>query len=320
MNSFLPDQKPPWQLSQRALGFTIIELLVSVAILALLATLTLEILSQTTRATQKSTAQLETSSDARVVLDRINQDISAAIVGPSASILYGSSGSNSTLGFLSQTRARLTTDTALAENLRGSAIGYKVRSFSSPGGGSVNLLGRGDGRLTFWKEDASQRARYNLADFFQASGLPAALASSAGSDDTLLEWTPSGVGVVRFHVSFLLNDGTIVQTPPGYKDFGRPQGGSSLDTGACIPIAFSPLVSDDASQRFVKALIVSLAVLDDQARMRAEKGNILSALTGTLANPADGQTAVQFWSSKLPDLPDSLRQSVRFFEKTISIN
>lgn len=308
------------ELDLRICAFSLIELLVAMAILAIVSVLTLEILRQTSQAAEKSTALLETSYDARVVLDRLKRDISAAMLGPGSCMLFGTSSGNSALGFLAQSRARFTPNADVAENLRGSAVGYKMRDFPGPNGSIVNMLARGDGRLTYWEKNPTERAASNPAEFFGVSGLPNALQSSAGADAALLEWTQSGMGIVRFHTSFLLNDGTIVQTPPIHKDFGQPQGGSSLDTGAFQPVAFSAAVSGDAEQRFVKAIIVSLAVLDDKSLAQAQQVGHLADLMQSLGSPPDGDTAMNLWNQKLEDLPQPLRSSMRFFERTIPIN
>ena len=311
---------PAWR------GFTLLELLVAFVILTIVLTLTMEILIQTTNTTRVSDQQMETSAAARIALEALGKDIGSAMLGGGATMLFSSGGNNAdpSLGFLTTGRARFTANARVAGNLRGSVVAYKMRDFELPVSGknqTIRVLGRADGRLAYWEKDSTEKTDFDLGQIFRATALPADLSSATGGgDENTVSWTPLGTGVLRFDVGFLLDDGTITQTPPHHLDFGTFPGGSPLNTGSAIPVAFAAANSADVNKRYVKALIVSLAVLDAKTRDLAFKTQILDELRGVLGNPPAGRIAADFWNGKLTDLSPVTRKSIRFYKRTYFIN
>jgi hypothetical protein len=128
--------------------------------------------------------------------------------------------------------------------------------------------------------------------------------------------------VVRFHISFVLDDGTIVQDPPVYTmvspDLGTQTtflNGKTLDAGR-VAVAFS---SENAppSGRYVKSLIVAVACVDPVALTKASSAQLGEVQT-TLGTPANGQTPLALWQSNLGSISfPPLRQSLRFYQRTI---
>jgi len=301
-----------------------VEVLVSLSVLVVVVVLTTQMLSATSRATKSSDQQMESSAAARIIFQSIGRDLNAALLNGGATILFynDTSAQSSAIGFLSQARARFTSVATVANNLRGSIVGYRMRDFSIPVAGvsrNLSLLARGDGRLTYSEANAGERANFDFAKIFESTGLPNDL-SSAASDQNVLQWEIAGGSVLRFHVSFLLDDGNIVQTPPRYLEFGQPEGGSPLNTAPCVPIAFSTATSSDPAKRYVKGIIVSLAVLDGQTRDRAVQANVLGEMQTKLGTPPNGRTALDFWNENLTSLNAITKRSVRFYERTFPIN
>ena len=307
-------------------GFTLVEVLVSLSVLVIVVVFTTQMLSETSRATKSSDQQMEASSAARIIFQSFGSDLNAALLHGGSTILFynGASAQDSALGFLSQSRARFTSDAAVAGNLRGSIVGYRMRNFSIPvagGNQDLRLLARGDGRLTYFEANATERASFDFAKIFETAGLPTDLSSqNVAADQTIVQWDVAGGNILRFHLSFLLDDGSIVQTPPRYQGFGQPEGGTPLNTGTCVPIAFSSATSSDLTKRYVKGIIVSLAALDVQSRDRALQAGVLGEMQNVLSGPPDGRTALDFWNEKLANLNDITKRSVRFYERTFPIN
>ena len=151
------------------------------------------------------------------------------------------------------------------------------------------------------------------------------------NDQRVVNWQIIGNAIFRLHISFVLNDGRIVQTPPAYRNFYSNGG---MGTTGCIPIAFSRETSNDIAQAYVKGIIVGVAVLDEKTRNLAYKtDNAFWTTVGTkISRPtADGETPVQFWSRKLATLisnnpPDPMylfppiRQNLRFYQRFYNVD
>ncbi len=322
----------------QARGFSLVEILVALAVLAFVLVMTAKMAGETLLVTQASGKQIDASSMGRVVLDRLGIDLSGALLNGGATILFdgGSSGGttdpsgNSALGFASKSRARLSFNDPVDADVRGIVLGYKIRNQATPlGSGStaqVPLIARGDGTLTFAQTSAGYKADFSLWSIFGENGrnLPSDI-SKATSDTSFLTWQGLGDGVIRFHVTFLLDDGRMVQSlqqgsAPNwtlnatYRDFPSKGG-----TGTTLPIAFSAATSADPNGRYVKGMVVGVVVLDPATLRLAvtNDANYPLTLAGQLKRPVgDGETPQGVWQSnldKISFLP--VRQNIRFYQR-----
>lgn len=321
---------------RRCGGFTLVELLIAMSLMALLLVFVMQMLSGTTATITASTKQMDTGSMARIVLDRFGNDFSGALFSGGATALYypdpGNAG-NSAIGFVSASRARgpTTASAAWATDTRSAFIGYKVRLVSQvlpgPTAADVPSLNRGDGRFTFSARDVGQKATYNLWDVFGAANtrMPADLTSGS---EGILNWQIIASGIFRVHISFVLDDGRIVQTPPTYRSFFVNGG-----TGSCLPLAVSAETSNDLNRRYVKGLIVGVAVLDEATRnlVYSADNDFWTTIGDKIRRPTqDGETPVEFWNSRLATLVSNVpadadyifppvRQNLRFYERFYSL-
>lgn len=315
------------------------EMLVSMGVVALLLTFVMQMLSSTTATITASNKQMDTASLARIALDRFHNDFTGALLTGGATALFydepGNAG-NSAIAFVSSSRARgaaqsnpWTTDT------RSAFAGFRVRlgtqNIGLPGTTALPALNRGDGRFTFSTQDIVNKASYNLWDVFGAarSRLPADLTEASGSDENVLNWQIIASGIFRLHISFVLDDGRIVQTPPAYRDFFANGG-----TGSCVPIAFSASTSADLNRRYVKGLIVGVTVLDEATRNLAYRvdNNFWTTVGEKLRRPTnEGETPVQVWNENLAEFTSSnpndaeylfppVRQNIRFYQRFYSVS
>jgi type II secretory pathway pseudopilin PulG len=318
-------------------GFTLVELLVAIGVVTLLLVLFLQLLSATTTTITRSNKQLDASSFARIALDRFGNDWSGAILTNGATALYytspGSSG-NSALAFVTASRARGPTSSATGwtTDTRSAYVGYKVTPFSQSVPGSstqqpLPSLGRADGRFTFSTQAIGSKATYNLWDLFGTGNnrIPWDLSNvppttGARTDEACMNWQLLVNGVFRLHISFVLDDGSVVQTPPGYRNF-FVNGGSSAP---CTPIAFSSTFSADPNRRYVKGIIVGLAVLDEKTRNLAylSDNNFVSTINGQILRPTlDGETPELTWNRNLASVTfQPARQNLRFFQRFFAVN
>jgi prepilin-type N-terminal cleavage/methylation domain-containing protein len=318
-------------------GFTLVEMLVAMAVMTLLLTFVFQMLSGTTATINASNKQMDTALLARIVLDRFGNDFSGALFSNGATALYysdpGNAG-NSALGFVSASRARGPTTAAgpWTTDVRSAIVGYRIRSVLQNVGrtatANIPSLNRGDGRLTFSVRDAGQKATYNLWDVFGSNSTRMPNDLISGSEG-ILNWQIIANGIFRMHISFILDDGRVVQTPPSYQNFFANGG-----TGSCVPLAVSAEQSADLNRRYVKGLIVGVAVLDETTRNLAYSvdNTFWTTVAGKIGRPSqDGETPVEFWNARLATLTSSapnsadylfppVRQSLRFYERFYSVS
>ena len=297
-NRLLSTFRPPLS------AFSLIELLVAMAVMAMILVGTLQVITNTSKAIKIADSQREAGSAARVALDRLAADFSTAMLTGGATAVYLNDGKNSQIGFLCLSRTRKT-DTS-STSPRAAIIAYAVLPTSETVSGQAVTYGglqRGDSETAYTGQ---------FVGIF--TGLPSA--------SNPANWEPLGSGVVRFHISFVLDDGTIVQDPPVYTmvspDLGTQTtflNGKTLDAGR-VAVAFS---SENAppSGRYVKSLIVAVACVDPVALIKASSAQLGEVQT-TLGTPANGQTPLALWQSNLGSISfPPLRQSLRFYQRTI---
>jgi len=298
-------------------GFSLIELLVATAVMAMLLVMTLQVLSQTNAAIRSSDRQMGTASEVRGALDRFETDFSTAMLtGGATALVLDSNSDNSYIRFICLSRAR---DDGTMNQPRGAIIGYGVNDIKETIGGrqvQYGTLIRGDGRARF------SLANSTLAQVFQK------LSQSPPPSD-FMTWEPLGSGLVRFHISYLLDDGSIVQIPPAYSMLS-PQdnlpvsflNGLPLNPG-WMAVAFSPSnapASGPLQGRYVKALIVAVAGLSAEVVALAEDAGKLSEVTSLLKSPTGNETALQVWETNFNDMTFApLRQGIRFYQRTIAV-
>ena len=318
-------------------AFTLVELLVSMTILAVIIVLITQVLSMVTTATSASNRQMDCSSLARIALDRFGNDFEGMISqGGATAVYYSESGAtgNSAIGFVSKSRPRFTTSTGgsptrlVSTDIRGATIGYRMKNtsvtFSGVNQVSFPMLNRGDGPFTFSIQSSGSRSAYHFPHVFArqiVSGttprLPGDLVSTSGTERAV-NWQGMALGLLRMHISFVLSDGRVVQDPPAYLNFqaedsaNPPSNLAVMDsngkyspageTSLVTPIAFSRVDSKDVNGLYVKGLIVGLVVLDESTLKLSylQDNAFVSKVATKLGRPTvDGQSPMQVWNNNL---------------------
>lgn len=300
-------------------GFTLIEVLVATAVLALLLVLTLQILGNTSTVSRTSDRRMDAAAQARGALARFGADFSGAMLSHGATALgtVADAGDPASIAFLSRARARAASSGAPAwqNDLRGAMIAYRMNERS---------LERGDGRFTFSGQDPGNHVASDLSAVFTG------MAGALDSGGNFLEWTPLGEGVVRFHVSYQLDDGTVTQTPPEYT-MTSPQTGNpttflnGANVSPALAIAFTPQNAPAAGPhpgRHVRALIVGVAVVDrltlEQSSDHLDELDDLG--TPGVAPSGDTDTPLVLWQDNLDEIAfPPLRQNLRFYQRLIPV-
>jgi prepilin-type N-terminal cleavage/methylation domain-containing protein len=294
-------------------GFTLIELMASMILFSIIIGLTVWAVGSATDTTSAAEKQMDTSAQARAFFDRLDADLNTMITEGGITALYcvnnpGPSG-NSAIGFICRARPRANSDTAVNQNFRGAVVGYQVRDAEDLGG-TFPMVSRGDGALLYTNSGTNADHRFAQIMKNTADDL-------AGGSENMLDWQTSGSGILRFHISFLLNDGTIVQQPPAFRNFGVAINSS------CKPIPFRAEDSADTNGAYVVGLIAGVAVLDTKTRDSAFKNN--SSFPARFGRPErEGETALAVWNKSLRrlgpnEISKPVRANIRFYERIFTV-
>jgi hypothetical protein len=294
-------------------GFTLVELLAAMILFSMIIGMTAWAVIGATDTTAGAEKQMDTTMQARAFLDRFGADLNAMMdEGGLTALYYGDTSNaagNSAIGFVCRSRPRV----ASADS-RGVVVGYRINDTTDLSG-SYPMISRGDAELRYSAsmksilENASNDLEDGSSDLFQLGGQPT--------------WQVLGTGIIRFHISFLLNTGQIVQAPPNFKTTASifPDG---VSTGDCQFIPFR--AEDSATGDYVVGLIASIAVLDTRTRDQAFKSDTTGTFPGKFERPpASGtsseKTALSVWNEKLltANISKPVRANIRFYERMFTV-
>ena len=291
-------------------GFTLVELLVAVAVLALILAMMGQIAIGTSNSIGNSSRNISIDRMANVVLDRIGDEISGMVKSGSATLVaIKNSDGNDGLALLSNGRVEDRSYQANTVRLGVFGFGVAPQSYYDATGSAstpVPMVCQGSGAVLFTGSKQQYEPNYALqgattdVSNWMAAGSPI---TTAGTELGVPE--PLGTGAFRFEVCFLRSDGKLISTtaPPLNKNFVTPPTTTPATptplvvfTSPQYPLAFNADESNDlANQTFIRAIVVGIAVIDPQSQKRM--GNKLSTLasTSTFPKTADNQTPMQAW-------------------------
>jgi prepilin-type N-terminal cleavage/methylation domain-containing protein len=284
-------------------GFTLIELLAAMILFSMIIGMTAWAVIGATDTTAGAEKQMDTTMQARAFLDRFGADLNNMMDEGGLTALYYSNASdaagNSAIGFVCRSRPRV----ASADS-RGAVVGYRINDTSDLSG-SYPMISRGDAELRY---SASMKSILENASNDLLDG-----------GTRIFQWQVLGTGIIRFHISFLLNDGKVVQTPPTYRtptDDVFPKG---VSTGSFQFIPFR--AEDSVSGNYVVGLVASVAVLDTRTRDVAFKSD--STFPSKFERPAasSDKTALSAWNEKLltANISKPVRANIRFYERMYTV-
>lgn len=287
-------------------GFTLVELLASMVLFSMIIGLTAWAVIGATDTTSGAEKRMDTASQARAFFDRFGADFTTMITEGGITAFYdegGGSGGNSAIGFICQSRPRATSG-----DRRGVVVAYRINNTEDIDGQDYPMASRGDGSLLYADPIGSiiEKASGDLSD---------------GGND-ILNWQVLGTGIIRLHISFLLNNGKTVQTPPSYKmptDQVFPKGVSIASSCKLIPIR----AEDSVDGTYVVGMTLGIAVLDTRTRNLAFKST--PSFADQFSRPlVDGDTPIAVWNKKLETLGDSqiskpVRANIRFYERMYTV-
>ncbi|MCX6846131.1 MAG: type II secretion system protein [Verrucomicrobia bacterium] len=301
-------------------GFTLLELIAAMVVGAMLLTMSLQILGQSSATVKAADKQRNAEAQLRAALDRFTADFSSAMLDGGATPIWNTTATGSEIFFVCRSHPG-TTSLSSTLRPRGAVNGYALLNRQQDNGGKTyDELKRGDGPIAFNNDLGNT--------FKQLNANPA--------DPIWNGWEPLGLGIVRFHISFLLDDGSITQTPPAYSIIiPQPTGdvASSFRNGLSLKPGHIAIAATERNKqrpsigggnsindgRYVKALIVAAAGVDrDALNLTLSTGKF--AQVKDLGIPVQGETPLEVWQRNLTKITfPPLLQSIRFQQRTIPI-
>ena len=331
----------PWQTSWRDArrgvpwGFTILELLVSMAVLALLVVLVAQLTNSAALTITGSRKHMDADSQARTLLDRMSVDIAKMVKRKDADCIFYKGPQNDAMFFYSEAPAYYAYDTNTARGNKNSValIGYRINA-ANPDYPNTPVLERLGMGLT-WDGASSSSAPGGLVFLTALAGSavpdPAStldgnwsktigtVASGYSNGDDPGSYHVLGDLVYRMEIQFLLTDGTLSNIPvtnpapvsannlsasglPTVSN-GSPNyapGSRWFDTSAsrgyiCASAAPGAAVWNPIGVQDISAIVVTLAVLDSNSRKI-----ITGDITGVpLVDAVDATPVAKTWMAAI---------------------
>jgi len=299
-------------------GFSLVELLVAVTVLALLGAVVVQMMGTTSRTVRLSNQIVDTASQARLVFDCLGTDLAALIKRPDVPFeaLNATSGTANLLRFVSNVPSASPGLTSIA-NRNASIVTYQVAPHADNAARPCLIRA---GKAIAW----SNSGYFGLDP---SSGLPITF-SSASFPATLLPQTADfdilAPGVIRVIVGFQLYPDNQTATLQNGTNIPNARGQVVYSPPVRLAVPYgggAPTPQIDLSR--ISALVVGLVVMDlDSLRLlNADQVNALAAAFPVpTQNPlplpvaAWGPTATK--PTNLPSsVPLAARQSLRVFQR-----
>jgi prepilin-type N-terminal cleavage/methylation domain-containing protein len=305
-------------LPSRARAFSLIELLVSVVIVALLILIVSQITTGASKTTGTSRQRVSADSEARMVFDRMADDFAHMVNRKDVDFVFDKTALNDTAFFYSEAPA-MGPDKGTAQTV--ALIGYRINAQNQ-----LERLGKGlawdqappDGMVFLTYQPAASPTPVGQAPTPKTeSTIPGAF-STQMTDNA--NFHILGANVFRLEFSFLLKpytdaSGTLVQASYSKNPFNPthvPPSGTKMYYGIGL--------GD------VQAIIVTLAILDGRSR-ELVRDDALTSVAGKftdavdITNPVDGASLAKTWDTTIlalsgSDLPQAAAAQVRAYQRT----
>ncbi len=286
-------------------GFTLVEMLVAMAVLALIVVLVLQMVNSPADTTTGSRKRIDADAEARGVLDRMGRDFAGMLNRPDADVLFQKNPANDVIYFMSEAPGVGSSPSTI------SLVGYRITTNSAllPGRPVLERLGKAlpwdstNGPVFLTYSGANTTPETNSTIPGRWSGVIGSDTydnGSSGTDYQLL--SPS---VFRFEYCFLNKDGSYSST------------NASGASGGLTNVA---------------AVVVALGVLDETSRkIVTNSSNAPSSLrdpaTDTLITNASGLMAA-IWKTNVESvsfpsssgLPKPAASQIRIYQRTFYLN
>lgn len=324
-------------------GFTLVEMLVSVAVLALLIVMVSSMVNSTGRVINQNRTQMDADNAGRQILDRISSDLSLMAKRKDLNYIFSKQTGNDAMFFFGEAPAA---NSGTANCSTSALIGYRVTGASPyfPGTPVLERLGK----KLLWDGPASTGSAGGMVFLAYSGGTVVPQSTIGGNWASLIGAPPSYSGtdasashvissqVFRMETCFFLKSGTYSLS--GTSFITGSTGYSSTPTGAPTTLAppiitassYSGAAPDGNVYGFppdLVGVVVTIAVLDDTSR-KMITGSQIAAIANSLPDSVDGQLPGQAWQTKLEDrtfassigVPPSVISQIRIYQRMVYFN
>ena len=313
-------QSPVPRTVQAQSGFTLIELMVSIAVLGLLGGMVMQLLGSASRLTTNSRKTGDCDTEARFVLDQISADLSRRVRRPDVDAFVGKEKGDDRLYFFGETPGYSPTLTAQDRSTI-SLVGYRLQQPTTQGN---RFALQRYARALPWESTAKETAMPfvvlagNPREPLPATTLkgssgtgtggsfPSVLAGDKAED---IYYQTIGENIVRFEISLLRK--------PDLSNPSRPKDARLL--------LDSETPNELAAFGFsnISALVISIAVVDTQAGLRVSQATINALELGDTNPTAFPLYPLDQWNqafqAKAGSLPKALSSGIRFYQRAIQL-
>lgn len=303
-------------------GFTLLELMVSISVLAVLGGLVSQLMSSTSRLTSNSKQSAESDTEARYALGQLTSDLARRVRRPDVDAFVKKAAGDDTIFLYSETAGYAPGITGSANRSNVSLVGYRVQAVQK-GGLTLMELQR-YARALPWSSNGDEKS---LPFVVLTGSPPAPLPAStlAGTDGNgaggsfskpltgetseNIYFQPIAQNVVRFEISVLLKPDMSDPTAP------KP---ARLLSDTEIPTELS---KNGLSN--IASIVVSLAILDAQSAAKTKQQDI-DDLGLDDSNPSDfplypADRWNEKFKSKVASMPRHLAAGIHFYQRVISL-
>ncbi len=306
------------QYLRKTKGFTLVEILVAITVLALVILIIAQITDSASNSMRLSNRMIDAASQARIVFGCMGQDFSNLVRRADMPLTAQNDppGSGNVLSFVSAVASANASGNS-SGNRNVSVVAYQISSSADnlgPDGASRPCLVR-----------ASKPIPWATTGYFglDGSGLPVSFATASFPTSLVSQATDFDVlapGVIRFAVGFrlypdnqavTLQDGTVIANAQGQVVYSPPMRSFTASGGGVVSVI-------DVSR--IGAVMVGLVVID-RTNLRLLTSTEITALETKFPLPTNDTLPVPSWSATaesanaLPmSVPLSARQALRVFE------
>ncbi len=290
MNARHPHNPAPCRVSGFPRAFSLIEVLVATAVLALLMVLLLQVVTGTMQSTRIVTQQLDATESARRAIDILSADISRASTGGETSIACSANGG-----------------VALLLPGRGPSTSSK----------SVRWLGVSHATAA---EDFIRS--YSVIDWTSSTPFADAIAAAGAAASADTGGITTAPGVLAVSILYRLADGSLTN----HAGLGSEFTAATTWNGQTIPADWKVLLPASevmTPAKWVVAIDITLACADPQNLAILQSSGKLASLKASFAKPVPaGKTPSQFFETVIgaePGLPAPARAAIRHLTRTLRL-
>lgn len=288
-----------------ATAFTLVELLVSIGVLAALVLLVSRMTSSTAAVTVASSKHMDADSHVRMIFDRMATDFSKMLKRKDVDYIFTKQNGNDAMWFYTEAPAYFTGTPASSAKSSLSLAGYRINSAFQ-----LERLGKGlewDGVPAGNLAGSAMFLTYPIGSTAPnpASTLAGNWPSTVTTTSNDPDYNVLSEQTYRLEYSFQLRDGTLSVT--------APTTGTGLQTVSAIVVAIAVL--DNTSRSIVKKSATDATIIDS---------TVAAQMINALPDSVTGSSIAQTWNSSSyltsSGIPQLAASQIRIYQRHFYLN